>query len=112
MSSDPTASIQGRRYDASGSPEGGEFQVNTYTISFQRIPSVAVDADGDFVVVWWSYGNFGSDTDGRSIHGQRYAGPLPPPVILALSPSGLLVLVALVRGAGALILRRRFRLPS
>jgi hypothetical protein len=30
---------------------GGEFQINTYTIDQQRRPAVAMDADGDFVVV-------------------------------------------------------------
>ena len=35
-------------------PLGSEFQVNTYTTNSQNNPSVAVDADGDFVVVWES----------------------------------------------------------
>ena len=55
-------------------PVGGEFQVNSYTTSFQRIPSVAVDADGDFVVVWEStQGAF--DSFFRSIQGQRWFHP-------------------------------------
>jgi hypothetical protein len=32
--------------------QGGEFQVNSYITNSQYDPSVAVDADGDFVVVW------------------------------------------------------------
>ena len=36
-------------------------------------PSVAADADGDFVVVWTSDGSFGTDTSYCSIQGQRYA---------------------------------------
>ncbi len=36
-------------------PAGAEFQVNTYTTDQQEDPAVAVDADGDFVVVWHSY---------------------------------------------------------
>ena len=32
--------------------QGGEFQVNRLTLNNQYDPSVAVDADGDFVVVW------------------------------------------------------------
>ena len=32
--------------------QGGEFQVNRTTVNNQYDPSVAVDADGDFVVVW------------------------------------------------------------
>ena len=56
-------------------PAGAQFQVNTYTTSHQTTPfgSVAVDADGDFVVVWISNGSSGTDTDVRSVQGQRYA---------------------------------------
>ena len=35
-------------------------------------PSVAVDSDGDFVVVWDSRGSVGSDSDGTSIQAERY----------------------------------------
>jgi len=70
--SDTDYSIQGRRYDASGNALGPQFQVNTYTTSMQWVPSVAVNADGNFVVVWSSYGSAGSDTDGFSAQGQRY----------------------------------------
>ena len=66
-------SIQGQRYTADGSLAGDEFQVNTYTTSRQFGVSVAVDADGDFVVVWGSLGSFGTDSSGYSIQGQRYA---------------------------------------
>jgi hypothetical protein len=70
-------SVQGQRYDASGSAVGSEFQVNTYTTSYQAYPSVAVDADGDFVVVWESWGSAGSDTSYSSVQGQRYErGPV------------------------------------
>ncbi|MCP4662000.1 MAG: hypothetical protein GY856_41890, partial [bacterium] len=66
-------SIQGRRYAADGSAVASEFQVNTYTTNGQQYPAVAVDADGDFVVVWQSYGSTGSDSADWSIQGQRYA---------------------------------------
>jgi hypothetical protein len=65
-------SIQGQRYASNGAKLGAEFQVNTYTTNTQRHPSVAADADGDFVVVWESPGSFGTDT-GSSAQGQRYA---------------------------------------
>jgi hypothetical protein len=64
-------SIHGQRYDASGNALSSEFQVNTYTSNYQRWPSVASDADGDFVVVWESKGSASSD-DGHPIQGQRY----------------------------------------
>ena len=66
-------SIQGRRYDSNGSPLGGEFQVNTYTTDDQRVPSVAIDTAGGFVVVWQSIGSGGTDSAGTSIQGQRYS---------------------------------------
>jgi hypothetical protein len=65
-------SIQGQRYDSGGSMQGAEFQVNTFTTFFQFRPSVAADANGNFVVAWESYGSSGTDTSGYSVHGQRY----------------------------------------
>ena len=61
--------IYGQRYNAAGVAQGSEFPVNTYTTGSQSSPSVAMDADGDFVVVWESYGQ---DGDGYGIYGQRY----------------------------------------
>jgi hypothetical protein len=62
--------IVGQRFDAAGTPRGTEFQVNTYTTSNQSVPAVAVDAGGNFVVVWHGY----HQEDGSSfgIFGQRY----------------------------------------
>ncbi|MEM7584088.1 MAG: hypothetical protein AAF560_11945 [Acidobacteriota bacterium] len=71
-------SVQGQLYAADGSPVGGQFQANTYTTSGQRYADVAMDADGDFVVVWHSDGSFGSDEDGYSIQGRRYASSGSP----------------------------------
>lgn len=65
-------SIQARRYEADGSPLGGQFQVNFHTTLAQEHPSVASDSDGNFVVVWDSNNSTGTDTDGRSVHGQRF----------------------------------------
>ena len=66
-------SVQARRYNSAGSAVGGEFQINTYTTSYQARPSLATDADGGFVVVWQSYGSSGGDTAGRSVQGKRYS---------------------------------------
>lgn len=65
-------SIQGQRYDSDGTPLGGQFQVNSYTTDEQRFPEVAMDADGDFVVVWQSSGSGGTDSSNNSIQGQRF----------------------------------------
>jgi hypothetical protein len=65
-------SIQGQRYDSAGTALGGEFQANTYTTDSQTEPAVAVDANGDFAVVWESSGSSGSDSSASSVQGQRY----------------------------------------
>ncbi len=69
---DTRDSIQGRSYASDGTPRGGEFQVNTYSTSRQLVPSIAMDAGGDFVVVWYSDGSAGTDTSSNSVLGQRY----------------------------------------
>lgn len=46
--------IYAQRYNASGVAQGSEFRVNNYTTGNQYQPAVAMDADGDFVVVWTS----------------------------------------------------------
>ncbi|MCP4659024.1 MAG: hypothetical protein GY856_26735 [bacterium] len=53
-------------------PLGSQFQINTYTTGGQYRPATAVDTGGAFVVVWSSDGSDDSDTDKRSILGQRY----------------------------------------
>jgi hypothetical protein len=45
----------GRRFNSAGTPLATPFQVNSFTASHQYYPHVALDADGDFVVVWTSY---------------------------------------------------------
>jgi hypothetical protein len=44
--------IYARRFDSAGVPLGGSFQVNSYTTGDQAWTSVALDAAGNFVVVW------------------------------------------------------------
>ncbi|MFO1432156.1 MAG: hypothetical protein U1F76_18760 [Candidatus Competibacteraceae bacterium] len=61
--------IYAQRYNAVGVPQGPEFRVNTYTTSYQRSPVVAMDATGNFVVIWESDGQDGSDS---GIYAQRY----------------------------------------
>jgi len=52
-----------------GEPQGGEFQVNTYTKNDQVYPTVAIEDGGSFVVVWESDGQDGS---GKGAFGQRF----------------------------------------
>jgi hypothetical protein len=74
---EPTKSISGQLFASDGSLVGGEFQVNTYTTDHQYHPSVAMDSDGDFLVVWDSKGSHGPDTN-NSIQGQRFAADGTP----------------------------------
>ena len=48
---------------------GAEFQVNTYTTNEQKNAAIAMDAAGNFVVVWSSYGQDGSS---NGVFGQRF----------------------------------------
>ena len=51
-------------------PVGGEFRANTYTTGEQGRPVVAVDAGGDFVVVWQSEYQDGSS---YGVYARRYS---------------------------------------
>jgi hypothetical protein len=46
--------IFGQRFDAGCAPRGGEFLVNASTAFYQDVASVAVGADGGFLVAWHS----------------------------------------------------------
>ncbi|MBN2456109.1 MAG: hypothetical protein JXB29_06175 [Sedimentisphaerales bacterium] len=46
-----------------------EFQVNTYTTSFQHDPAIAIDGADNFIVAWNSYGQ---DSNSGGIFGQRF----------------------------------------
>ncbi|MFC1852363.1 hypothetical protein ACFL27_19370 [candidate division CSSED10-310 bacterium] len=67
------ASIQAQRYSSTGGIVGSQFQVNTYTTGNQYAPEVCVKSDGDFVVVWQSYGSNYGDTSYWSVQGQRFS---------------------------------------
>ncbi|MCB1449466.1 MAG: cadherin domain-containing protein, partial [Nitratireductor sp.] len=70
--------IFGQRFDASGSPDGSEFQVNTYVTNGQLYSAVAALADGGFLVTWMSFGQNNS----YDIFGMRYdaaGNEVPPP---------------------------------
>lgn len=50
-------------------PLGQEFQINSYTSGDQIGAAIATDSTGNFVVVWWSRNQDGSDA---SVYGRRY----------------------------------------
>jgi hypothetical protein len=63
--------VFGQRFDSLGTRLGPEFQVNTYTASYQYTSARAVAAapDGSFVVVWTS---LGQDGYGPGVFTQRF----------------------------------------
>ena len=62
--------IYAQRYNAAGVAQGVEFRVNTTTAGDQINSTVALDAAGDFVVTWTSYGQDTANSFG--IYAQRY----------------------------------------
>jgi hypothetical protein len=50
-----TAGIFARRFESTGAPVGGDFQINSYTTGFQGTPDVVVHPDGNFLVVWLTF---------------------------------------------------------
>jgi hypothetical protein len=69
--------IFGQRFASSGTPLGGEFRVNTHTTTTgqQRFAKAASDAAGNFVVVWQTNYEDGSDF---GIVARRYAASGAP----------------------------------
>jgi hypothetical protein len=67
--------IYSQLYNSTGAAQGPEFRVNTWTTNAQRYPSIAMDSDGDFVVVWSSYLQDGGL---YGVYAQRYHNPLFP----------------------------------
>ncbi len=59
----------GQRFESTGMPSGAEFQINTYTTSYQTRPSIVMDGSGGFVVVWTSYEQ---DGDSFGVFGRRF----------------------------------------
>ena len=67
-------SVLGQRFASDGTPRGGEFRIGlSHTQDDQAYPVVAVEDDGDFVMVWQSESSTGTDQDGWSAQAQRYA---------------------------------------
>jgi len=61
--------VYAQRYNSVGTPMGTEFRVNAYTTGDQSSPAVAMDAAGNFVVVWVSAGQDGS---GDGVYARLY----------------------------------------
>jgi len=57
-------------YDANGNPVKNEFRVNNYTTNRQLVPAVAMNNDGNFIIVWESMNV--PQEDMRAICAQSY----------------------------------------
>jgi len=84
--------VFGRFLDLTGSPWGGEFQVNTTTIGSQIHPALASDGAGRFLALWSSFVGVAS---GMDLFAQRFAdlsqalSPPSPPQVIVLSSNTL-----------------------
>ncbi len=58
------ADVYGKRYDRLRRPIGDEFRLNTETLGSQSLPDVAIDENGNLIVVWTDTG--GASGDGIS----------------------------------------------
>jgi len=63
--------IYAQRFDKDGNRIRKEFQVNSYTEDNQYGPSIAMDREGNFVIVWESWWQ---DGDRGGIYAQRFDG--------------------------------------
>jgi hypothetical protein len=61
--------IYARRYNSAGVAQTGEVPVNTATVGHQMAPSIAMDADGDYVIAWDEFNLAGTS---YAIYAQRY----------------------------------------
>lgn len=64
--------VFGQMFNANGTKNGSEFQVNTFTSSYQTQSDISSLSDGGFVVVWSSYGQDDGNGPNNGIYGQRY----------------------------------------
>jgi cysteine-rich repeat protein len=100
-----------QRFDSNGMPQGGEFQVNTYTTGDQGSADVAIDTSGNFILVWGrAEGVFAQRYDSTGIPqgGEFQVDELSSPGIPAVaSGPGGNVLVAW-RSSGGPVYARRY----
>jgi len=69
--------IRARLYDADGVPLSWQIRVNTILAGAQCYPQVAMDGDGQFVIVWESRID-PDDENQRDIYGQRFDSSVEP----------------------------------
>jgi hypothetical protein len=83
-----TDSVRARLFDPNGIPKGASFKVNTISFKSQTWPSMAMNADGIFVIAWDGDPNKASDDD---IHARIFdpnATPLADEFMVNTTRSG------------------------
>jgi hypothetical protein len=92
------AGIYAREYTLSGT-NSSEFPVNTYTTNNQYLPKVAMDALGDYTIVWYSDLQ---DTSSYGIYAQRFDNALIIPEFggIALPVMGVVAVLLLIGKLG------------
>ena len=70
LDADDDFDVHAQRYSSTGTKEGSEFRVNTNTVDTQHKSDIAGLISGDFVIVWESYGQDGSNW---GIYAQLYS---------------------------------------
>ena len=65
---DGSKDVYARRFSSAGTPLAGEFRVNTTTANDQQDSSIAIDASGNFIVVWEGQGI----VDSAGVYYRRY----------------------------------------
>ena len=70
--------IFGQKYNADGTPDEGNFQINDIELE-HLLPSVAMNGAGDFIVAWTEFRGWVSNPDygGLDIYGQKYTSSGP-----------------------------------
>ena len=102
--------VMGRIVDANGEPRFSELRMNSYTTGVQENDSVAMDAVGNFIVVWSSIPG-GSEVRGRIGYG---GGEFPvgtsrsQPAVAAASDGKFVVVWSASDGNGTGVFARRF----
>ena len=93
-----------RRYTSAGTPLADAFQVSSFTSIIVGYPAIAIDAAGDFVVAWGSYGQDDELADEGGVFAQRFTLDTPGGVELDIDGDGETDALT----DGLLVLRRLF----
>lgn len=64
--------VKAQMFDSAGNLVAGEFLVNTTTFGRQEMPSIAVLANGSFVIAWQDQSGSGGDSSVRSIQARLF----------------------------------------